>query len=475
MARMAGRSPNSANPVVRTEVEIPSNNTETIPPEKPGFWELVCSLSPEQWWSGTQGEKGYKVYLYRDNPRGPGQGSGYIRLINHFFDVEFVKQEFGGYDYHALLNDPSGAMVARANFSISAPPKGIVDASSPQNGSQPAAAPGDSSFQAQVLREMRESNERTHRLMERIMTDRSSPVAGDPLGIVAPVVQGIVTMFSNAMPKAADPLETFARIQQLMPKPPDMFEVLLKAKEVGLLGAAGMGGGNLMDQLGVLKTLAGELGWVAGGNGTRARPWYEFLMEKIVEKGPDILSGIGTIVDKYNAVEQTRLRTITAAANLQRPPAPPAQIPPAAPGAPAPAAAAPAPQQPANFPNVPNLELEPIGAPIGSSSRLGTLGKFAGCCGAGAAAAGAGAPGAAGGIWAGGAGGRCKFAAAVMVRSLVCSTALYLSTIVPIPLRMSGPFSTIFSIKNSYQGRARVPFPPATHPNSPAKVFRTPN
>jgi len=360
---MAGRSPNSANPVVRTEVEIPSNNTETIPPEKPGFWELVCSLSPEQWWSGTQGEKGYKVYLYRDNPRGPGQGSGYIRLINHFFDVEFVKQEFGGYDYHALLNDPSGAMVARANFSISAPPKGIVDASSPQNGSQPAAAPGDSSFQAQVLREMRESNERTHRLMERIMTDRSSPVAGDPLGIVAPVVQGIVTMFSNAMPKAADPLETFARIQQLMPKPPDMFEVLLKAKEVGLLGAAGMGGGNLMDQLGVLKTLAGELGWVAGGNGTRARPWYEFLMEKIVEKGPDILSGIGTIVDKYNAVEQTRLRTITAAANLQRPPAPPAQIPPAAPGAPAPAAAAPAPQQPANFPNVPNLELEPIGAP----------------------------------------------------------------------------------------------------------------
>ncbi len=365
MARPARTSQSSSPGVLSQTISLQPADDPADHPDKLSFWEAVSAVPEHQWWSGDpRGEKGYKVYLYRDNPRSNTQGSGYKLLITEPFDVEFVKQRLGGWDYRAMLTDPSGKMTSYTKFSIDAPPKDTEGTAAPAA----PAAPAIDTFQAQVLNLIEAQNRRIEALMDRMM-DRPRSHGGlslaDSPEALPIMLKGVVEMFTGMVPKQSDPLELMVKLQALMPKQPDLFSMLAQAKELGLLPA---GDGDLMSKLNGMLAIAEKLGYKAGG--TRAPG----LTEILAEKAPELIDGVGKIVDKVSDLQEKKLQTARTMRAIQAnmPHAPGAPSAPgqhvvigAAPGGahpvpPGPGApAAPGPQAP----SLSALDTEPVGTP----------------------------------------------------------------------------------------------------------------
>ncbi|MBZ5532618.1 MAG: hypothetical protein LAO20_14390 [Acidobacteriia bacterium] len=307
----------------------------------PTFWERIYAIKPEEW-------ANYFCYLYR------GRGGASLAKLTHPFDADWVKQQYGGGDYRALLNDQNYKMVASHSFSIEGPPKpSPVEAQT----AAPAAAPNDA-FQAQVLELIRESNRQTQDLVREVLRDRQQP-AGYAAGAVDPniALKGVIEMLVATMPKQQDPLALLVQLKTLMPTQTDPLDFLVKLKTAGLI-PDGAAGGTLLEQIEKITEVASKLGLSATGS--------KSLGEILLEKGPDILAGIGTVVDKYKGVENTRLEAAKTIREVQRNAAPPGvahtTATPAGPAAP-PAIAAP----PSSA-----LDVEPIGTPGAPTSPVTT-------------------------------------------------------------------------------------------------------
>jgi hypothetical protein len=323
--------------VFRQEIELPSAKTPENPSteETLSFWEELYAVPLNQW--ASEGEKGYKVYLYE------GTSGPYIALITEPVDVEWVKQKFGGGSYRAQLNDPSGKIVQSQRFTIEGESKRRP--TQPPQPAAPVPAPAADNFQSQVLEILRESQRRQEQMIERLV-NREAPIM--PAAQVDPniMLRGVVEMFTGLLSKAqaSSPqtslLETLALLEKL--RGPDLLTVLKQAKEAGLIPAAGAGApGDLISQITQFKEAAETLG-LGEGKG-------KSLGEALIDKGPEILQGVGTLIDRYKGVEEARLHTARTVREIQIqqrgavvPPAP-------QPGAPGmtvqhiPAAAAPAP------------------------------------------------------------------------------------------------------------------------------------
>jgi hypothetical protein len=372
---MASRTPRSAAAAAPPPGSVTTTFVPPAPPAQdeddfsdraPSFWEMISAIPPAEWWSGNQGEKGYKVYLYRDSPRAQTKGSAYKRLITEPFDVEWVKQQLGGYDYRAMLNDPSGRMTSYTSFSIDAPPKETGEpAPAPAAAADPLA--GGGGILAQFVQVMRESQAETRQLLREIIErDRNPGQAGalDP----NEALKGVVTIFAAAAGRNQGPSlgDLIGLVKQLTPATPDFLHILAQAREAGLISGAAAGGGNLLDQVDQLLSVAEKLGGKAGRE--------PGLAETLVNKAPELLGGIGTIITKAAELEKTRLQTAQTIRST-RPAAAPG---PAAPGAPQIIAPPRAPAIPPPAPGGAVLEAEPIGAaaPPAADANLDLLRQY---------------------------------------------------------------------------------------------------
>lgn len=303
MVRSASRTSTPAEGTISQEIKFtPPPPAPSSDPEEPlSFWEAVAQVPLDQW--GSDGEKGYKVYLFE----GFGLKGPYLSKIMEPIDIEWVKQSFGGGDYSATLNNPVGKIESSARFSIDGdkrrkPPQNAQAAGVPQH--QPA-----DSFQSQVLEILRESTRRQEQMMERIMDARNAntaPAVAIPAIDPNIMLRGVVEMFSGLLTKAQAPqpqmgiLEMVALIEKF--RGPDLLDVLTKAKEAGLIPAAGSGGPtDLVTQFKQLKEAAEVVG-LGEGKG-------KSLGEAVIEKLPDILEAGGKAMDKYQQIESTRLET----------------------------------------------------------------------------------------------------------------------------------------------------------------------
>lgn len=318
MVRSASRVSTPASNILRQEIDLSPSQPPAgviLGSEPLSFWEQLCEVADGQW--ASDGEKGFKTYLYE------GQSGPYIALITQPFDIEWVKQNFGGGAYRAQLNDPSGKIVASQRFTI----EGESKRKSPQSAqAAPASAqPVADSFQSQVLEILRESTRRQEQMMERIMDARgANTVPAAPTPPIDPniMLRGVVEMFSGLLTKAQAPqpqmglLEMVALIEKF--KGPGLIEQMKEMKEAGLIPANNGAQGDLKSQIESVLEIADKIG---GGKG-------KTLGEAVIEKLPDLLEAGGKAMDKYHAIETTRLATAREVRALQQgrgaalPPAP---------------------------------------------------------------------------------------------------------------------------------------------------------
>jgi len=281
---------------LKQEIEFPPSQPSAPPTgeDSLSFWEELCAV-PENQWAGD-GEKGFRVYLYdHDSP-----GSKYLAVIFHPFDIEWIKQNYGGGRYRAQLNDSSGRIVSKEIFSIDGdsrrkPPQNAQASGVPQ--------PSGDSFQSELLRMMREEQAETRRLFSELM-NRQNPAPPTAGAAVDPTTlfRGMVEMFKEFMPaqKPMDLLETVTLLDKL--RGPDLLTVLTQAKTAGLIPAAGRAGGDLMGQLNGVIEVAEKIGLSSGRGG-------KSLGEAVIEKLPEILDAGGKALDKYHQIENARLET----------------------------------------------------------------------------------------------------------------------------------------------------------------------
>lgn len=344
MAR-SGRAASSAPGVFRQEF-IPQTTTADSP-ENEGegsrpFWEQVYAVPEQDWWSGVHGEKGARVYLYYDEP-----GARYLAVVREPFDIEWVRAEYGGGAYKAMLMDVSNRLQAQTRFRIDGDPR----KKPPQSvGVQPA--PLD--FQTQVLQILQEGQRRTEAMMERLIErDRSSSgsVAQQAqMEILPTVVGGVVKMFENLIPKPSNPLDDLLKYKELLGSQ-DIFSQLARFKELGLIG--GGAAGDLLSQLDVVSKVAERLNITGGGSG-------KSLGEALIDKAPEVLKLLKDGITEYRMLEEKKLQTAQEWVRLQRGQPSPVITP--APSAPGPRVAQPPAAAPAAPPAPPAqpLQVEPI-------------------------------------------------------------------------------------------------------------------
>lgn len=296
--RSASRASSTPAPqVLKQEIEFPPSAPPADVPgaESLSFWEHVYDVPENQWASET--EKGYRVYLYdHDSP-----GSKYLAVIFHPFDIEWIKQTYGGGRYRAQLNDSSGRIVSKDIFSID----GESKRKPPQSVQNSTAPPQPNDNFSSLIQMMREEQQETRKLF-REMLDRNSGAAPAPAAIDPNVaLRGVVEIFSGLVTRAAAPpqpqmglLEMVALIEKF--KGPDLIEQMKAMKEAGLIPSSS-GGGSLVTQFKELKEAAEVVG-LGEGKG-------KSLGEAVIEKLPDILHAGGEALDKYQKIENTRLET----------------------------------------------------------------------------------------------------------------------------------------------------------------------
>lgn len=289
---------------------------------EPSFWERLHSIPAEQW--ATETEKGFKAYLYRDTPRASTKGSAYIKVFYEPFDVEHVRQELGGYDYRAMLNDPSGRMISSVSFSIDAPP---LKTSQQQEAAAAAAATPGHDLNSQIIAVMRESQNETRQLLREFIERDRNPAPSAGRGSLAEnetVLQGVVTMFTNMLPKQQSPLEMLTQLKGLMApaeKPTDLLDTVKTLKELGIIPSVTSTGTDMLGQVDSLLAIADKLGNKAGAR-------EPSVLSILAEKAPEIVERVASIMDKWKGVaEQQRIAAqyryqAAAAATLSPTPAP---------------------------------------------------------------------------------------------------------------------------------------------------------
>lgn len=355
----------------KTRVTFETEQPESQAPPAPSvedksslFWETVNSITDEEW--GRE----RCVYLYRDNPKSNTRGSGNLEKITRAFDIDWVKQKYGGYDYRALLCDQNSKAMLSLSFSIDAPPK------TPGETAQPAAAAtsAESSGTAALARE----------IMGMLREELQSSRRPNPLDSSPTALQGLVDIFKAQVPAPIDPIELATKLKNLTAAPAAatdpmmalMMPVMVELMKKSIAGP--QSGEDMLDKVDKLLVVAEKLGGRMGGK----QSVFAVVAEKIAENVPQMLEAVGTVMDKWTKVaEQNRLSSeyryaaAVAIANANAgktalpgaPGAPP--IPgvnrgpmpiPAPPGAPA-NVAPPTPAAPP-MPGLHALDVEPVGA-----------------------------------------------------------------------------------------------------------------
>lgn len=335
----ATSAPTPETPSVVINQSIPPRDAATEAPkrERIEFWPYIASLSPADW-------RRHEVYLYRMKPVvGQKQREKYLDIYNQKFTIEDIKTRFGGEEFRAmLLRD--GKNILTEEFAVEAAPKYDLA----------REIPGTDTSQAATIEKLVDRLTDNNGDGTAAAVDRSISIMGDAFDAAA---KRLATS-----PNGGNLLETIRTLKELgLISPPPQnstLETVKVLKELGVIGAphpaspAESSIGIFREMLAMVKEFAGEVG---GGK----RDWKAELVDKGIEKIPEVLRGISTMGDKQIQLENARRARIAEAgraaaiARGENPPAAATVATAAAPTEPAPVAAG----APSELPTIPLEEI----------------------------------------------------------------------------------------------------------------------
>ncbi len=270
----------------------------------------------------------HNIYIYRKEP---GPVSGFIAKVHEAIDVQWLQDRFGGGVYDLTINSKSGKSHYERGVRIVGEPKNM-----PTANPAPAAAPaGNDPAMTRVL-------EMLERLTDRLTAQQGGGAQNlaansAALDIVADAAKRATTIIGGTASAGGGGLS--ARLEQILIerllKPEEtLVEQIEKLKAMKDLIAPAAASGNLVEQLAGLQKVGEMLGWKmeagGGGGGNSLRE----LAALALEKGPEILDRLGSVVTasaRANA-EAQRVAMAYRQAGVRPPPYPP---PAAQPGIPA--------------------------------------------------------------------------------------------------------------------------------------------
>jgi hypothetical protein len=273
-------------------------------------------LTPEDW-------KDHIVYLTRERPKTHMNGvvGGYLTKIIEAFDLDDIKEAYGGYEFSYIMKRGRDALY-NGKFTVEAPPK--LDAQ--RESANASENGGGAAIVQQFISMLREELERSR-----------GAGGGDQTTTKA------VEMLSKASEKAMD------MIKQQVPEAGNptsqLRDLLALAKEMGIFGGGG-GGSNIIETIKTLKELGligqaaqnpmanldamlsvftklDELRGSSGGGGRR--DWKNTLVDRGLEALPAVLDTLKQTRDASVQIAQERARAAESLRHVQPPSATPAR------------------------------------------------------------------------------------------------------------------------------------------------------
>lgn len=308
-------APAQETPSIVIQQTIPPREAaaDAEPRKRIDFWPYIASLSPADW-------RRHEVYLYRTKPVvGQKQREKYLDIYNQKFTIEDIKTRFGGEEFRAmLLRD--GKNILTEEFAVEAAPKYDLA----------REIPGTDNSQAATIDKL------VDRLTETVDNGGTDEAVSRSISIMGDAFDAAAKRLAGS-PNGGSLLETIRTLKELgLISPPQqqnsVLEIVKVLKELGIVGAprpadaVGTPISIFREMLGVIKEFAGEVG--GGGK----RDWKAELVDKGIEKIPEVLRGISTMGDKQIQLERERRARIEAAgrtAAIARGEAPPAVASPA--------------------------------------------------------------------------------------------------------------------------------------------------
>lgn len=181
--------------ITKEVIEVPQESGPPAKPERPprlDLWEL-CGSTTEQEWK----DRNLVAYLHRINP-GKTKGLGpYLRKYYGPFDIDMVKEEWGGSEFPGGVEGNYTVMMNERNKIWFNQEFQIAGAARYPNQSQVSNGEGDSD----VLRYLKEQASKVDRLQESIIQLKTSAISSQAEN---PAVSMLASAFSTGLTKLAE-------------------------------------------------------------------------------------------------------------------------------------------------------------------------------------------------------------------------------------------------------------------------------
>jgi hypothetical protein len=228
----------SSSPVVHTTTTLempPSAAPDKKEESGPDFWTYMqtCEGSTVPW-------RNHIVYLTRELPKTSinGLGGGYLTKITQPFDMEDIKQTYGGYEFSYIMKKDD-KIAYSGRFRVEAQPK--LDPAREATPGVPAAPAANSTTEPALLRMLEEQIREMREEMRQMRLQGQGQNGGSDrvIEVMADGAKRAMEIVTSQVPKANSTAS-------------EMKEMVLALKELGILGGGATQQKSLLEQLGEL-------------------------------------------------------------------------------------------------------------------------------------------------------------------------------------------------------------------------------
>jgi ribosomal protein S17E len=288
---------------VTTTIEMPKPADEK-PAEKEtlDFWTYMARLTPEEW-------KGHIIYLTREQPKTTINGvGGYLTKLMQPFDIEDIKQAYGGREFSYIMKNEKGSIIYSGKFNVEAPPRFDAQRESPGGGSNGASS-NDGSMVKEFVSVLREELQRS-----REANSLPNPGTEEAITLLSKASERAMEIVSKQVPQGSSSTAQLAElvtiVKGMMPPPPPSggldLMVLLKPLIEKLLTPP-----DPLAELAKLKSAMDVLDSIRGGathteSTGKARDWKAMLAEGLIQKGPELLEKLRDTADAAGRAAEAR-------------------------------------------------------------------------------------------------------------------------------------------------------------------------
>lgn len=238
------------------------------------FWTYIAGLSPQDW-------KRHTAYLYRTRPNvGAQQRERYLAVLGEPFTIETIKERYGGEQFNVkLIRD--GKMFQDFTFDIEAAPKYDREREIPPRTSD---------------------NETVRMLVEKVTEQREeNPAVETAVGKAMDIMgKAYDTALERAMKSGAGAGDGGAEFTKLLVVMMQGQQQLMTALVTGILNrrAEEHPASDPLKNLDGMMGIFAKLQEFAGSNGARRSSITEALIEKAIDKAPEVVREIRTGIER---------------------------------------------------------------------------------------------------------------------------------------------------------------------------------